>query len=224
MKLLNKWFIALLTILLIFSFFHLAKVHATSLEKAPTETTTITAGWTDPENAFADDGNAVWTETEMAEQEYAGFNFNLADSVVVDKVFVYLKEPQIYVETGAQNLITMKLEVKVYNGSDWNLPFKTFDIMGSKNSDLQTTSEYPNFDITSFIDTPDKVNDVKVRVRLFGDLSSSYRYSEFTYLAVVVTYAESTGFNSSYYLFGAVGFLPLILLIALAIKRRENGS
>jgi len=47
--------------------------------KFPTTTTTIVAGWTNPTNAYAEDGNCASSSTNGAEQKYGGWNFTTSD-------------------------------------------------------------------------------------------------------------------------------------------------
>ena len=47
--------------------------------KFPTTTTAIVAGWTNPENAYAEDGVNAYSSTNGAEQKYGGWNFTESD-------------------------------------------------------------------------------------------------------------------------------------------------
>ena len=47
--------------------------------KFPTTTTTIVAGWTNPTNAYAEDGVNTYSSTNGAEQKYGGWNFTTND-------------------------------------------------------------------------------------------------------------------------------------------------
>jgi len=47
--------------------------------KFPTTTTTIVAGWTNPTNAYVEDGVCTYSSTNGAEQKYGGWNFTESD-------------------------------------------------------------------------------------------------------------------------------------------------
>lgn len=47
--------------------------------KQPSTTTTIVAGWTNPTNAYVEDGLCTYSSTDDAEQEYGGWNWTTND-------------------------------------------------------------------------------------------------------------------------------------------------
>ncbi len=60
------------------------------IEKFPTSTSVVVAGWNYPENAYAEDGNSTESYTNNAQQEYADFGFNFNATNTIDKVRINL--------------------------------------------------------------------------------------------------------------------------------------
>ena len=123
--------------------------------KYPTTTTTIVDGWTNPANAYAEDGACTYSSTDWSEQKYGGWNFTESDippGSTITKVEIGCKHyevdpPDYYQYT----------ELKYVKSSD--LSFMT-DL--TKRSSL--TWDY--WDITSYESSWDltKLNNADVRI------------------------------------------------------------
>ena len=89
------------------------------IEKGAQSTSVVAAGWTDPTNAFRFDDSLAYTETDNAEQEYAGFGIKLAGTETIDKVFVKVKHTTKVTTIAVATAATFICYIKVYNGSTW---------------------------------------------------------------------------------------------------------
>jgi len=66
--------------------------------KFPTTTTVIVAGWTNPTNAYAEDGVNAYSSTDGAEQKYGGWNFttnDIPDGSTITKVEIGCKHYEV---------------------------------------------------------------------------------------------------------------------------------
>jgi hypothetical protein len=78
--------------------------------KFPTTTTTIVAGWTNPTNAYAEDGVNTYSSTNGAEQKYGGWNFTTSDipsGSTITKVEMGAKHYEVN-PTGYYHITTLK--------------------------------------------------------------------------------------------------------------------
>src|SRR3990167_9610172 len=88
-------------------------------ERGATSTTVITAGWTNPNNAFRFDDSYASTSTDTAEQEYDGFNLKLGGQEIIDKVFAKIEHYISMVKAAAGDSAEVTCTLQVYDGSTW---------------------------------------------------------------------------------------------------------
>ncbi len=116
----------------------------------PTSTTTIVAGWANPQNAYTSDNSRTSTSIENAEQEYSEYGFAIPENATVNKVEVGLEG-----YTSAGEL----LDVKIYDGSSWYV----------KTALTRSSEQMEWLDFTANTQwTPGKVNAVKTRIVFRG--------------------------------------------------------
>jgi hypothetical protein len=119
--------------------------------KFPTTTTTIVSGWTNPTNAYAEDGVNTYSSTDDAEQKYGGWNFTTAD-----------------IPAGAQ-ITKVEMGAKHYEDTDWYTSLKYVTSAGSSYTyqlTARTTLTWDWVDITSLESAWDltKLNNADVRI------------------------------------------------------------
>jgi len=143
------------------------------IEKFPQTTTVIVAGWTNPDNALRFNGSYAYTETDLAEQEYDGYGFQMRGNPNIDKVFIRIKEMRA-VTTVIQGDDSSSISyVEVYDGSSWNTYQVSGDIFNvSTGNDESLTSFSGNaansthaIDVTAFLNTVTKINSAKTRLK-----------------------------------------------------------
>ena len=168
------------------------------VEKFPTETTEIVAGWYDPTNAYVQDEMPTWAETDTAEQEYSGFEFAVPSDAVIDRVHVktLLQVLVSYVDIPESSGI-VDLNVKVFNGSAWQsyVQYESYCWLGGGGGAAAAQISSPaslGVDVTDFLDTPSKVNSVKVRLLLAVVDILTYFGAQIDVVSVEVAYTTPT--------------------------------
>ena len=139
-----------LAIFLFLFLFFLPVVKADVITKSPSSTRTIVSGWNYPTRAYTSDNSRTYSSTNNAEQEYAGYGFNIPSGATIEKV-----------EVGAEWYTTSASDetfyVKVLKGGSWytyTLPDQTSESLYWK-------------DVTGSGWTPEQVNNIKTRIRLY---------------------------------------------------------
>jgi len=113
-------------------------------------TAAITSGWVNPTYTYVSDNNWTYSDTDNAEQEYAGYGFNFTEQHVIKEVYVG-------VEGYTTNAENETLEVAVWNGSVW---------ISHTAEDYSTeTMQWINF-TADFEWNYNQANQIKTRIRL----------------------------------------------------------
>jgi|GEM_PF-2833216 len=117
--------------------------------KSPTSNTTIVGGWVSPQNAYSSDDLRTSTSADNAEQEYAGYGFGVPDNATINQC-------KVKVECYSNAPLLEDLYIKVWDGNQWSSEF-----------DVPYTSveQVIEIDVSSFLNTPAKVNAAKTRIR-----------------------------------------------------------
>lgn len=142
------------------------------IEKYPTNTAVIAAGWTNPTNAYTFNNTYAYSETDNAEQEYAGYDFSITGNEVIDKIYVSLKWTASVTTVIQGDAATFTGSIKVYDGSTWQTYQVTagnFAVSTANDESLvSSTGDNSNnriaIDVTSFLDTLAKINSAKTRL------------------------------------------------------------
>ena len=146
-----------------------------TIEKAPTSTTIIVAGWIDPTNAYAFDNAFTYSETDTAEQEYNGYSAlpNILQGVeVIDKVYARLKWKTLLTNDTIGDTATATCTLRVYDGSTWqnyqvtakSYTCTTINDESFTDSEGDDTNTTVNIDVTAHINTLNKWNNAKTRL------------------------------------------------------------
>ena len=110
------WKITIWLVILLFAVIVTSTPHAqaaSDIEKFPTSTTEIVAGWANPTNAYARDTAYATSSTDGAIQEYSGFGFNFYADDTIEGVWVKTK----YYLNGTGNIGSPTI---IYYISMWN--------------------------------------------------------------------------------------------------------
>jgi len=126
-------------------------------ERSPTINTTIVKGWLNPANAYSSNDVRTLTGTAGAEQEYAGYGFTVPSDSEIDEVLLKVEG---YLTLPADE----ELHAQWWDGASWYgsiVPLTTVEAIYSKN-------------ITSWINTPSKLNALKTRITRFGTVGGCF--------------------------------------------------
>lgn len=143
-----------------------------SYEAAPNSRTLISAGWTNPANAYLFNGSYTYSETDNAEEEYDGYNFPLTGNEVIDRVFVKIKDQRKVTTVVQGDGSGHEGYIRVYNGSAWtNYQVTADDFAVTTANDESLTSQSGDasnsqhlIDVTATIDTVAKLQNTKTRL------------------------------------------------------------
>jgi len=116
--------------------------------KNPSSTAVIVAGWANPTYAYTLNTQYTTTYTDLAEQEYAGYGFTLTSGSAVNQVIVKI---QAYSNAPTSEHLT----AEVWDGTSWH----TYAVP------ITTSPTLYNWDVSSYINTYDKVNNIKTRIK-----------------------------------------------------------
>jgi len=122
--------------------------------KFPTTTTTIVAGWTNPTNAYAEDGVNTYSSTANAEQKYGGWNFTTNDipaGSTITKVEMGAKHYEVnpegyqhqtmlkYVNSAGYNFETILIQRSALTWDWWDITAKesSWDLTKLNNADAR---------------------------------------------------------------------------------------
>ncbi len=153
------------------------------MQKYPSTTTLIAAGWTDPTNGYTFNNQLTYAETDLAEQEYDGYGFDVTQigTGTIDKVLALIKYTTSLTKIGAGDSSTVICYIRIYNGSSWQnyqVTSETY-VNNTPLVDEQptiTTGDTSNaivaIDVTSFLDTLAKISSAKARL-LFNITATS---------------------------------------------------
>ena len=142
------------------------------IEKFPASTSVVTAGWTNPTNAYTFNNSLTYTETNTACQQYDGYSIPLTGNEVIDKVLVRLKTKTSLTTVAVGDTAVSYCNIQVYDGSTWT----EYQIMAhdytctTANDESFSISEGDNtnadilIDVTSIIDTLAKLQAFKTRL------------------------------------------------------------
>lgn len=145
------------------------------IEKRPTSTTVVVAGWIDPTNVYAFDNAFAYSETNLAEQEYDGYSAlpNILQGVeVIDKVYARLKWKTLLTNDTIGDTASATCTLRIYDGSTWQnyqVTAKSYTCTTTNDesftdSEGDDTNIATNIDVTSHINTLNKWNSAKTRL------------------------------------------------------------
>ena len=199
------------------------------VEKFPTSTTEIVAGWYDPTNAYVQDEMPTWTETDTAEQEYSGFEFAVPSDAVIDRVHIKtLLQILLSSVEAPDHTGIVDLNVKVFNGSAWQsyVQYESYCWLGSGGGAAAAQISSPaslGVDVTDFLDNPSKVNSVKVCLLFTVVDISMYFGVQIDVVSVEVAYTTPTLTESEFPVGIGAGALlmGLVAVIAFTVKKKR---
>lgn len=142
------------------------------IERNPTVTTVIVAGWQDPTNAYAFDNAFAYTETDVSNQEYSGYGVGLSGVEEIDKVLIRLKWKTTVTAVISGDTATTTCTLRVYNGSTWQDYQVTAQdyACSTVNDESFVLSEGDNsnasalVDVTGHVDTLAKLQSIKTQL------------------------------------------------------------
>jgi len=142
------------------------------LEKYPSATSAVVAGWTNPTNAYAFDNTYAYSETTTAEQEYSGYGNFLTGVEVIDKVFIHLKWKSTITTVNQGDTATGTCTIRVYDGATWqNYQVTAQDLAVSTANDESFVATEGNdtntatfIDVTPHVTTLTELNSIITRL------------------------------------------------------------
>lgn len=203
------------------------------VEKLPTSTTVISAGWATPTNVYAYDGNYATTTATNAEQEYEGFDFNLASTVSIEKVYLKVKCCfEVYVQWDWDWFCSFK--EKLYDGSSWTeydavYDYICWEVSYQDNMYFHYSSDVDGkcvvFDVSNFLDTYEKINNAKVRLQAYLEpIDQNWITLSVDAVSIEVVYSTGTSGGLSFssgFILGGLVFLCVGLVVGVAVKKHN---
>lgn len=144
----------------------------TVTQKYPSSTAIVAAGWTNPTDAYSFNNTYAYSETAAAEQEYADYGFAVPGNEIIEKVYAVIKWFSTVTTVVQGDAANFTCSIEVYDGSTWQtyqVTKETFAVSTANDESLVCTSgdtgnSQTAIDVTSFLNTPAKVNNSKTRL------------------------------------------------------------
>lgn len=204
------------------------------VEKFPTETTLIFAGWTNPTSAYAHDESPTYAVDGYCEQEYSGFNFNFNETDTVEKILMGFSIMQCSMYALSE-YAEFYFDIKIWNGSAWFNNYVFQHGVGTDGSiiefyDMGTSYSYLHgfFDVTNRFNGSEGLENVKVRL-FFQGAALDWVMFEVDYVSVEVVYTTSTtttlDLKYAFLLIGIpLGFMFAVPILYYAKANREQDN
>jgi len=118
-------------------------------QKSPSTTAVIVAGWLNPTYAYADDTSRTRSSSNDGgeEQEYAGYGYSISADATINEFLIQIKG--FLLNPGDEGV-----SIKYWDGTNWYFSVPPF-------TDVE---QFFSSNVTSIINTPAKVNGIKVRI------------------------------------------------------------
>lgn len=200
------------------------------LEKFPTETSVVVAGWGSPTNAYARDDLFTNATSKGEEQEYSGFGFSLTTETI-ESVYMNVRYYSYSYFTDMSDDGVFLYE-RLYDGSTWfeydyltSTPFVMWELSGYGDSGWfgDMTPVDVTFNVTNRLETASKLSAVKLRiVSLDSGDGGSDNGVYVDSVSVTVVYSTESDFPLGLVLGGLLGVLVAVIIAStVTIKKRR---